>query len=65
MGDSAFYYCTGLESITLPNSIEKIGVSAFDQTHKLKKIEVVNNCVNDTTAVKEMIEQKEVEVARR
>ena len=44
---------------------EALVAKLFKRVNYTKKIEVVNNCVNDTIAVKEMIEQKKVEVARR
>ena len=35
IGDDAFYYCTSLESITIPNSVTEIGVRAFSNCTSL------------------------------
>ncbi len=36
IGDTAFWYCASLESITIPASVENIGDSAFEQCDKLE-----------------------------
>jgi PKD repeat protein len=38
IGDSAFYYCTGLESITIPDSVTSIGIEAFKYCYWLSSI---------------------------
>ncbi len=40
IGDYAFYYCTSLESVTIPNGVTSIGDYAFDRCYKL--VEVYN-----------------------
>lgn len=42
----AFYGCTGLTSIVIPNTIETIGKSAFENCSNLKTVEFV--CDNDS-----------------
>ena len=43
--DSAFLGCTSLKEITLPESVTKIGVDAF-QYHTLSKITFLNSKIN-------------------
>ena len=38
IGDSAFFGCKDLESISIPNSVEEIGMSAFADCVNLKRI---------------------------
>mgnify|MGYP006084615131 CR=1 FL=1 len=38
IGDTAFYYCTSLESITIPDSVTSIGESAFSGCRSLTSI---------------------------
>lgn len=38
--DNAFYYCENIETIKIPNTIEKIGVGAFEVCRSLKSVEV-------------------------
>ncbi len=40
IGDSAFYYCTSLKSITIPSSVTSIGNSAFYYCTSLKSITI-------------------------
>ena len=43
IGDEAFYNCTGLTSITIPNSVTSIGNYAFQWCHKLTSITIPNS----------------------
>ncbi len=43
IGDSAFYCCTGLTSITIPNSVTSIGSSAFSNCTGLTSITLPNS----------------------
>ena len=43
IGDYAFYYSTGLTSITIPNSVTSIGDGAFGQCFKLTSITIPNS----------------------
>ena len=45
IGEYAFYYCTGLTSITLPNSLTSIGNYAFNNCHELTGDLVIPNSV--------------------
>lgn len=45
VGDYAFWYCTNLNSITLPNSIKEIGDYAFYECQNLKNIIVPNSVI--------------------
>ena len=40
IGDSAFEYCTNLQSIVIPEGVTEIGEWAFDDCHKLKTVTV-------------------------
>ena len=40
IGDSAFYGCTGLKDIEIPNTITSIGMGAFSGCHSLTEIEL-------------------------
>ena len=44
IGDNAFCYCTGLTSITLPNSLTTIGYYAFSGCHGLTSITLPDGC---------------------
>ena len=43
IGESAFYFCSGLTSITIPNSVTSIGRKAFAYCSGLKDVIIVNN----------------------
>ena len=43
IGDMAFYDCTSLESIEIPNSVESIGNFAFEDCTSLENIELSNS----------------------
>ncbi len=43
IGDSAFYYCSGLVSITIPNSVTSIGRAAFWECSGLTNITIPNS----------------------
>ncbi len=43
IGDMAFYQCTGLTSITIPNSVTSIGSSAFSKCYSLNSIDIPNS----------------------
>ncbi len=43
IGDSAFYYCTGLTSVTIPNSVTSIGEYAFRGCTALTSITIPNS----------------------
>ena len=43
IGYAAFYYCTGLTSVTIPNSVTTIGESAFLGCSNLTSIEIPNS----------------------
>ena len=40
IGNYAFYYCTGLTSMTIPNSVTSIGVGAFDGCTGLTSVHI-------------------------
>ena len=42
IGGYAFYYCTGLKSVTIPNSVITIGESAFDGCKNLSSVTIAN-----------------------
>ena len=46
IGESAFYYCYGLTSITIPNSITSIGKGAFSLCSGLKKVNYIGSVDN-------------------
>ena len=46
IGSSAFYYCTGLTSVTIPNSVTNIGSSAFDGCLRLTSVSLGEGVVN-------------------
>ena len=43
IGEEAFKYCTGLTSITIPNSVTSIGVAAFSGCSRLTSITIPNS----------------------
>ena len=42
IGGYAFYYCTGLKSVTIPNSVITIGESAFSECKNLSSVTIAN-----------------------
>ena len=43
VGDSAFFYCSGLTSVTIPNSVTSIGRKAFSGCGSLTSITIPNS----------------------
>ena len=43
IGDNAFEYCSGLTSVTIPNSVTSIGSQAFDGCKSLTSITIPNS----------------------
>ena len=43
IGNSAFYYCSGLTSVTIPNSVTSIGGSAFSKCSGLTSVTIPNS----------------------
>ena len=43
IGDQAFYRCTGLTSVTIPNSVTSIGDNAFRESNGLTSITIPNS----------------------
>ena len=43
IGNSAFYYCSGLTSITIPNSVTSIGYAAFSGCTGLTSVTIPNS----------------------
>ncbi len=62
IGDSAFYYCKTLESVTIGNSVESIGERAFFCCEKLETISIpdsvktIGDCAFDTCIVLNSVE---------
>ena len=46
IADSAFGYCSGLTSITIPNSVTSIGIYAFENCSGLTSITIPNSVTN-------------------
>ena len=46
IGESAFMYCSGLTSVTIPNSVTNIGDCAFEYCTYLPSITIPNSVVN-------------------
>ena len=43
IGEGAFYECSGLTSVTIPNSVTSIGVSAFYNCRRLTSVTIPNS----------------------
>ena len=43
IGDSAFYWCMSLTSVTIPNSVTTIGEEAFNYCNSLKSVTIPNS----------------------
>ena len=43
IGESAFSYCNGLTSVTIPNSVTSIGDYAFGNCHSLTSVTIPNS----------------------
>ena len=43
IGDEAFFYCTGLTSVTIPNSVTSIGEEAFYKCSGLTRVTIGNS----------------------
>ncbi len=43
IGDSAFYFCTGMTSLVIPNTVTSIGLRAFDDCRALASVEIPNS----------------------
>ena len=43
IGERAFYWCSGLTSITIPNSVTSIGTSAFNRCSRLTSVTIGNS----------------------
>ncbi|MGI6248148.1 MAG: leucine-rich repeat protein [Acutalibacteraceae bacterium] len=50
VADSALYYCTSLTSITIPNSVKKLGEYAFAECSSLADIDVAGDNPNYSSA---------------
>ena len=46
IGQEAFYNCSGLTSVTIPNSVTSIGESAFDHCSSLTSVTIPNSVTN-------------------
>ena len=46
IGDNAFYNCTGITSVTIPDSVVNIGIRAFDCCENIAAIEFGNGVEN-------------------
>ena len=43
IGSSAFYYCTNLTSVTIPNKVRTIGWNTFANCHNLREVTIPNS----------------------
>ena len=57
IGGSAFYDCSGLTSITIPNSVTSIGSSVFSGCSKIKKVELDCTTIGTWFSGKSSIEE--------
>ena len=61
IGERAFFYCTALEEITIPDTVESIGTQAFAYCESLKsltlppKVTKIISIVSDCTSLEEMV----------
>ncbi len=46
MEDGIFIYCTSLTSVTIPNSVTSIGISAFNNCSSLTSVTIPNSVTN-------------------
>ena len=46
IGINAFYYCSGLTSVTIPNSVTSIGINAFSHCSGLTSITIPNSVIS-------------------
>ncbi len=46
IGSNAFYYCTNLTSVVIPNTVTSIGVGAFDSCTSLTSVVIPNSVVS-------------------
>jgi BspA type Leucine rich repeat region (6 copies) len=46
IGDSAFYICSDLTSITIPKNVISIGASAFEDCRNLSNVAILNSITN-------------------
>jgi len=54
IGGYAFYYCTGLKSVTIPNSVITIGESAFQNCKNLSSVTIANGVTSIGVAAFQM-----------
>ena len=43
IGDSAFFQCSGLTSVTIPNSVTSLGTAAFNRCSGITAIDIPNS----------------------
>ena len=46
IGNNAFSYCSGLTSVTIPNSVTSIGESAFSYCSSLNSVTIPNSVIS-------------------